>query len=132
MTIQHINPPELLSFPGLTQVVVAQGRKTVYIAGQVSCDKEYNVIGEGDYFTQFCNALQNVRLAVEAAGGRPDQIVSSTVHVAAQSPEMLQGLTDAWAVALDGKPFPAHAYSLIQVGLAGKVLVEISAIALLD
>jgi enamine deaminase RidA (YjgF/YER057c/UK114 family) len=105
----HINPPELLAYPGLTQVVVTQGKKTVYIAGQVSCDKQYNVLGEGDYFVQFCNVLKNVKVAAEAAGATVDHVVSSIVYVKDINPEVLKALTNAWAVALDGAPFPPAA-----------------------
>jgi len=132
MNHQHINPPELLRYPGLSQVVVAQGRRTVYIAGQVSCDKDYKVIGEGDYFVQIGNALRNLKTAVEAAGGRVRDIVSSTVYVNDYNEVMLKALSEAWAVALDGEPFPAHAYTLVQVGLGGQLLVEIASVAVLD
>jgi enamine deaminase RidA (YjgF/YER057c/UK114 family) len=133
MSIMHINPPELLEYPGLTQVVVTHGKKTVYIAGQVSCDKQYNVLGEGDYFVQFCNVLKNVKVAVEAAGATADHVVSSIVYVKDITPEVLKALTNAWAVALDGAPFPRHAYTLVGVAsLSGTMLVEISAVAIID
>ena len=135
MAFEHMNPEELLAFDGFTQVVVAPNRgRVAYIAGQVSCDKSFKVIGEGDYSAQMINALKNVKIAVEAVGGTVDQVVSSTVYVRGLSPETTDLYLRAMAVVLDGKPFPAHSYTLVGVeSLAGPgTLVEISAIAMIE
>jgi enamine deaminase RidA (YjgF/YER057c/UK114 family) len=50
MTIDIINPATLAAPIGdlYAQVVVAQGSRRVYIAGQVTIDCEGRLVGEGD------------------------------------------------------------------------------------
>ena len=82
MSIQKINPPTLLKFDGLAQVVVAAGGgSTVYIAGQSAYTNTFELVGAGDYRAQATQALHNLRTAVEAAGGTVENIVSSTVYI---------------------------------------------------
>ncbi len=133
MGIQRINPAGLLSFDLLSQVVIASPTKTVYIAGQSACDENFEVIGAGDYFAQAAQALRHLRVAVEAAGGKVEQIVSSTIYIKNLTPEASERVLAAWSTALDGQPFPPHAFSIIGVqSLASpEVLVEISAVAAL-
>ena len=134
MSIQKINPPALLTFDALAQVVVAAGGgSTVYIAGQSACTNTFELVGAGDYRAQATQALHNLRTAVDAAGGTVEDIVSSTVYIKGLNGQASEQVLSAMATAIDGKPFPAHAFSMIGVeALAGpELLVEISAIAVL-
>ena len=135
MSIQKINPPTLLKFDGLAQVVVAAGGgSTVYIAGQSAYTNTFGLVGAGDYRAQATQALHNLRTAVEAAGGTVENIVSSTVYIKGLNGQASEQVMAAMATAIDGKPFPAHAFSMIGVeALSGpELLVEISAIAVLQ
>jgi len=134
MQHQHVNPAGLLKLDGFTQVVVASGKRTAYIAGQVAVDEHMNLTGKGDYFEQSVSALRNLATAVKAVGGTPEQIVTSTVYLKELTLEVTGLFTRALAVALDGAAFPAHAFSLIGVhSLASPdLLVEISAVAVFD
>ncbi len=135
MPIQRLNPPGLLKFDGLTQVVVAKKvGSIVYIAGQSACKQNFELVGAGDYYAQSRQAQHNLRVAIEAAGGTVDSIVSSTVHLKNLAPEVVGCFMVALATAIDGQPFPSHAFSLIGVAaLSGPdLLVEISAVAVLD
>lgn len=135
MSIQKINPPTLLKFDGLAQVVVAAGGgSTVYIAGQSAYTNTFELVGAGDYRAQATQALHNLRTAVEAAGGTVENIVSSTVYIKGLNGQASEQVMAAMASAVDGKPFPAHAFSMIGVeALSGpELLVEISAIAVLQ
>lgn len=134
MSIKKINPPALLNFDALAQVVVAQnGGSTVYIAGQSAYTHTFELVGAGDYRAQLTQALHNLKTAVEAAGGTVDNIVSSTVYIKGLTGEASEQFMIAMATAIDGKPFPAHAFSIIGVeALSGPdLLVEISAVAVL-
>jgi enamine deaminase RidA (YjgF/YER057c/UK114 family) len=69
---QIVNPPELGEPSGFSHAVVSEGR-TVHLAGQ---------IGEGDTLVeQFDNALTSLLLALKAAGGAPEDLVSLQVFV---------------------------------------------------
>ena len=92
------------------------------------------LVGAGDYRAQATQALHNLRTAVEAAGGTVENIVSSTVYIKGLNGQASEQVMAAMATAIDGKPFPAHAFSMIGVeALSGpELLVEISAIAVLQ
>lgn len=131
MSIQHINPPALLSFEAVSQIVIARGSTTIHIAGQSPYDRNFTLVGGVEIQQQSLQALRNLRSAVEAAGGTVECIVSSTVYLKDLTPQVSEQFFAALAVALDGKPFPPHAMTLVGVAaLAGpEQRVEISAMA---
>ncbi|GAB3630304.1 enamine deaminase RidA [Pandoraea terrae] len=134
MTIQHLNPAGLLSFPGLSQVVVAAGSRLAFVAGQTACNAQFEVVGGSSYHMQSTEALKHLKTAVEAAGATVHQIVSSTVYLKNLTPEVAEQFVTALSSALEGEPFPAHAFTMVGVqALASPdVLVEISAVVALD
>jgi enamine deaminase RidA (YjgF/YER057c/UK114 family) len=83
MLKEHINPPSL--FPslqyGFSQIVTAQGGKTVYISGQTAWDANKQIVGGMDLGGQTRQALRNVRTAVEAVGGTMADVVSLRIYV---------------------------------------------------
>ena len=126
-----VDPEGLFKVPGFHQVMVSTGTKTVYVAGQVAYNADMTLVGAGDYKAQTIKALNNLKLAVNAAGATTDDIVSSTLNIKGLNGKVAQEVMSAMATALDGKPFPAHAFNMIGVeALADpRVLIEISAIA---
>ena len=131
---QPIDPPGLFEFAGFHHVMVTTRDKTVYVAGQVSQDEDWNVVGEGDYRAQTIRALQNVAIALEAAGAGPEDVVSSTFYIKGLRPEVAAAVMEGMGEALDGEPFPAHAFNLIGVEALAepRLLIEITAIATVD
>ena len=132
MTIQRINPDELFKLDSFSQVVkTSEVRSFAFIAGQGSFDRDFQLIGPGDVFAQTLAALRNLRTAVEAAGTTVDNIVTSTVYIVGLNDETAAAASRAIAEALDGKPFPPHAMSMIGVAALAVegMLVEISAVA---
>jgi len=134
MTIRHLNPDGLFGLPdAFSQVVTAPAGTLVFVAGQGAFDADGKLVGEGDYQAQARKAFQNLRTALAAAGARPEHVVSSTLYVKNLHPEALQAFARGMHEALDGRPFPPNASTLVGVqSLAyAKMLVEISAIAVL-
>lgn len=131
---QAIDPDGLFQTPGFHQVMVSQGTKTIYIAGQVAYDNEMNLVGLNDYGAQTVQVLQNVALAVTAAGATPEDIVSSTFYIKELTTDAAKSIMEAMAVALEGKPFPAHAFNMIGVETLAdpRSLIEITAIAVVE
>lgn len=132
--IVPVDPEELPVLPGFHQVMTARSGTSVYIAGQVAMDKDFVVSGLGDYRAQTVKALQNVALAASAAGGSADDVVKSTIFVRDLQPDMVAGILESMAVALDGDPFPAHAFSVIGVQALAHpdILIEIEAVAVVE
>jgi enamine deaminase RidA (YjgF/YER057c/UK114 family) len=78
VSIERVNPPQLAEPVGFSHAVVGTGT-IVFLAGQTGLDPSGNIVG-GDVVNQFETALGNLLAALEAAGGRPDQLASLTVY----------------------------------------------------
>ncbi|MBK7251883.1 MAG: RidA family protein [Gammaproteobacteria bacterium] len=134
MTIEHVQPPGLFKAEGFSQVVVGTGRRLAFIAGQGAYDAQFQLVGRGDHYAQAVQAFRNLTTALEALGAGPAQIVSTTLYVVGLTPEVLERFTAAMNHALDGRPFPPNAATMVGVERLAfpEMLIEISAIALLD
>lgn len=134
MSIEHVQPSGLFQAEGFSQVVVGTSRRLAFIAGQGAYDAQFQLVGRGDHFAQAVQAFRNLAKALEALGAGPEKIVSSTMYVVGLTPEVLGRFTSAMSQALDGRPFPPNASTLVGVEKLAfpEMLVEISAIALLD
>lgn len=133
MAIERINPEGLLTWPQMAQVVVETRQRLVFIAGQTATDKDFTSLGGNDLGAQARIAFGNLRLALEAAGTSPENVLSSTVYIVGLDGEKAGIFAAAMNEALDGKPFPPHAVTMIGVASLGgaSLLIEISAIAAL-
>ena len=134
MEIERINPKGLFVLDAFTQIVRTQGGRLAFIAGQGAFDEKFNLIGPGDLYAQVVQAFRNLRTAVESIGGKVEQIVSTNMYIVGLDAKKVEIFGKAMAVALDGKPFPPNASTMIGVqSLAGEgMLVEISAFAIVD
>ena len=64
-----------------SHVVVGEGRRTVYVAGQLSRDAEGVVVGKRDMRAQIRQVCENVRAALAAAGADVANLVKTTTYV---------------------------------------------------
>jgi enamine deaminase RidA (YjgF/YER057c/UK114 family) len=78
VTLERINPPELVRPRGFSHAVVGRGT-IVFLAGQTALDPQGRIVG-ADIVAQFERALSNLLAALRSAGGRPDQLASLTVY----------------------------------------------------
>ena len=62
-------------------VVVEEGRKTIYVAGQLARDRQGNVVGKGDMGAQIRQVGENIKAALAAAGATLADIVKSNTYV---------------------------------------------------
>lgn len=101
----------------------------VFVSGQVPVDAQGNTIGAGDVELQMRATLENLRNAVEAAGGALTDIVKLNVYVTQREHyEVFRKLRREYFSA----PFPA-ATGLVVAGLLNPDwLVEIEAIAIIE
>jgi enamine deaminase RidA (YjgF/YER057c/UK114 family) len=66
-----------------SHVVVTTGKKLVFIAGQLSRDREGRVVGAGDMGAQIRQVGENLRIALAAAGVGVEDLVKTTTYVTA-------------------------------------------------
>lgn len=131
MTIEHINPSDRRAPEGYSQVVASTGGRTLYVAGQGAYDAEGRLVGPGDHEAQTRQACRNLADALAAAGAKPEQIVSSTMYVVGLTDQTFAAFMRGMNEALDGKPLPPNASTLVGVERLAyeEMLVEINAIA---
>jgi enamine deaminase RidA (YjgF/YER057c/UK114 family) len=134
MPKEHINPPSL--FPsqehGFSQVVVASGRRTIYLSGQTAWDAERKLVGDTDLAAQARQAFRNVQIAVEAGGGHLEDVVSLRIYVVGYTPEDAQAVGGALRECFPGSALPATTWIGV-VSLADPgFLIEVEAVAVID
>ena len=64
-----------------SHTVVAEGGRLVFIAGQLSRNREGTVVGPGDMRAQIRQVCDNVRAALAAAGADVADLVKTTTYV---------------------------------------------------
>lgn len=98
--ITHINPSQedgicpVIDF-GLSHAVIAENAKVVFVSGQISWDKNANLIGPGDLAEQVTQAHENIRVVLRKAGATPKDVVRMTTYVVNYKPEDGQIIVDA-------------------------------------
>lgn len=134
MPKQHLNPNTLFpSLPiGFSQAVVAQGGRTVFLSGQTAWDANQQIVGGNDLGEQTRQALRNVRLGVEAAGGSLDDVVSIRLYIVNPKPGDMGPVGEALReVFLPDQP-PASTWIGVVSLARPEFLIEIEAIAVID
>ena len=127
----HVNPPTLFSLPQFAQAVIEPSGKIAHMAGQGAFDKDFNLIGKDDLHAQTVQAFNNLKHALEAVGSSPEHVLSSTMYIVNLDAAKTDIFVKAMLVALDGKPFPPNASTILGVTALGSpdMMVEISAVA---
>jgi enamine deaminase RidA (YjgF/YER057c/UK114 family) len=80
-SINRINPPELGTPPGYSQIVEVSARRLVFIAGQTALDADGNVVGKSDFAAQSAQVFYNLSVALEASGCTAANLVKLTVFL---------------------------------------------------
>jgi enamine deaminase RidA (YjgF/YER057c/UK114 family) len=133
MPFELLNPEGLERPVGYAHVAKVSGGKIVHVAGQAPFDQKGQVIGKGDFVAQFGQVIRNLKTAVEAAGGRPDQYAVLTIYVADLQAYLnnKKSLGQAYREVF-GKYFPAITLVEVKSLYNPDCLIEISGIAVID
>ena len=63
-----------------SHIVKAKSQNLLFIAGQVSFDKDGNIVGRGDFRAQVEQVFLNLKFALEAGGASFDDLVKINVY----------------------------------------------------
>jgi enamine deaminase RidA (YjgF/YER057c/UK114 family) len=63
--IRRLNPPELGTPPGYSQIVEVRGGRIVFIAGQTALNREGELIGKNDFAAQAAQVFENLSVALK-------------------------------------------------------------------
>ena len=134
MPKEYINPSTLFSsLPhGFSQVVVASGRKMVFISGQTAWDPRKNIVGGDSVLEQARQAFRNLRKAIEAAGGTLKEIVALRIYIVNYQPESATAVGTALREFFSPENPPASTWIGVSALAAPEFLIEIEATAVLD
>lgn len=82
MRRETVNPKSLFDSQqyGFSQIVISNPGKIVFISGQVAWDENLNIIGKDDLAKQTQKSLDNLRIAIESAGGTLENIVMLRIY----------------------------------------------------
>jgi len=128
--IHHINPPELGTPPGYSQVVDVRAGRIIFIAGQTALDQNGELVGKNDFAAQARQVFRNLNVALQSAGCTAANLVKMTVFL--RDMDNLQPYRDARnRFFTTTTPPAAPAITLVEVSkLYGPdFLIEIEAIA---
>jgi enamine deaminase RidA (YjgF/YER057c/UK114 family) len=81
MPFELLNPEGLESPVGYAHVAKITGGKIIHVAGQAPFDANGEVVGRGDLVAQFGRVMQNLKTAVEAAGGQASDYAVLTIYI---------------------------------------------------
>lgn len=133
MVAKLVNPPALGKPVGYAHGLLAG--KTLFVSGQVGARPSGDTLKvvSPEFAPQFDAALGNVLEVVEAAGGRPSDLVELTIYVTDLGAYRAarEALGEVWRRRL-GRHYPA--VTLVEVSglLEPRTLVEIQAVAALE
>lgn len=80
-TITRLNPPELGTPPGYSQIVEVTARRMIFIAGQTALDADGHLIGKNDFAAQAGQVFENLSIALRASGCTAANLVKLTVFL---------------------------------------------------
>ena len=132
MAHTHLTPEGLFKPTVYSQVVVATGRRMVFIAGQVSIDAAGNLVAPNDLAGQTKQVYGNLRTALAGAGASPSDVTKITTFVVGYRPEMLPVIGEARTALFGSVDPPASTLVGIQALAQAGYLIEVEAIAVID
>ena len=134
MSKEYVNPSSLFpSLPhGFSQVVIASGRKMVFISGQTAWDTRKNIVGGDSVLEQARQAFRNLEKAIEAAGGTLKDIVALRIYVVDYQAESGTAVGAALRESFSPENPPASTWIGVSALAVPEFLIEIEATAVLD
>lgn len=111
-----------------TPAIACEAGRMVFISGMTARDGHGNVVGEGDYAAQTRQVCENLKKAVEAAGGTLDDIMQVTVFAVD-----VEHFAEIHKVRREYFPSNPPASTMVEVPrlVDKRCLIEINAIAVL-
>ncbi len=109
MSIERINPDDLVRPSGFSHAVAVTGGRLVFLAGQTGYASDGGIV-PGGVVPQFERALTNLLTALQAAGGQPSDLVSLTIYAVDLADYRSHGreIGEVWR-RLCGREYPAMA-----------------------
>lgn len=79
--IRRLNPPELGTPPGYSQIVDVRASRIIFIAGQTAVDRNGELVGRNDFTAQADQVFRNLSTALQSVGCTASDLVKLTVFL---------------------------------------------------
>lgn len=130
MRRQYLNPKELFDPRFFTHTVTAAGpMRLVWVAGQVSYDRDGMVIGRGDLRAQCEQVFRSLSHALRAAGAGWPDVVKMNGYMVRMNPEAVNVYREVRSRYLDPKRLPASTLVGVDRLVHDDLLVEVEVVA---
>ena len=134
MSKTYLNPQAL--FPsqryGFSQGVATQGKTTVYVSGQVGWNAIQQITDPADLGVQTRQALENIEVAVAAAGGSRTDIVSLRLYIVGDQIHNAVSVREALLGFFPAEHLPTSSWIGVSALASKDFLIEIDAVAVLE
>ena len=133
MPFELLNPSGLESPVGYAHIAKIAGGDIVHVAGQAPFDSQGQVVGKGDFVAQFAQVVRNLKTAIAAAGGEPQNYAVLTIYIT-DLQAYLNNKKPLGSVYKEvfGRHFPAITLVEVKSLYNPDCMVEISGVAVID
>ncbi|PYI37542.1 enamine deaminase RidA [Arthrobacter psychrolactophilus] len=107
---------------------VPSNARLIFLAGSCPLNQDGSTAGVGDYRVQAAKAVENMRIALEAAGASVENVVSTRVLVASSDQADLVAAWEVVRAAFGDHDVPSTLMGVTVLGYTNQV-VEIEAVA---
>jgi len=126
---RFLNPEGLNKPAGYTHVVVAEPRKLVYVSGQVAWDANGEIVGKGDLRVQVTKALENLKIALAAAGATMEDLIKVNYYVVNLKPDQVPIIREVRTKYFSAEHPPASTLVGVTALAREDFLIEVEAVA---
>jgi 2-iminobutanoate/2-iminopropanoate deaminase len=127
MTKRALNPEALPAPVGpYSNVVTAAPGRLVFVAGQVALDSNGEIVGAGDITAQTRQVMENIRVALDAAGATFADVVRVVNYITdVELFSKMAAVRKEYLV----EPYPASTLVEVSALMFPELLIEIEALA---
>ena len=126
------NPARLAKPAGYAHGIRTEGGRLLFLAGQMGVNPDGKIIAPNDLAAQFGQALSNLEVVVDEAGGKVTDIVKLTIFITDKSAYLtnLRSIGAAYRSVM-GRHYPAMTLVEVKSLFDDQALVEIEGMAVI-
>ncbi len=131
--VEYLNPDSHFESEAFSQIAVVQNRgATYYISGQIPVDNEYNILAPGDIRGQTRAVLNNLDMALTAAGISKDDVVKIGINLLSLEARDSFVVAEELVGYFEREEMPASTMTGAPFIVVDGVLIQIDAIAVTE
>jgi len=115
---------------GWSQVVIATGRRNIFISGQVAVNEHGETVGKNDFIVQAEQIFKNLERGLRESGASFDDLVRMTIYIVDYGPEKRRLLQKVRSRFISEEGGPASTLIGVSALVSEDFLLEIEAQAI--